>query len=166
MSEEKSKKHPWSDKIWERQKNPWGWVLRLFFLITMCFAAWTHNWLSLIFSALGLATCPFWFDPPRRIPRWAEQAIAKELQRLEQPPGGMRVIENFAGVILLAFALVSFWRRELGTGVFVLEIILFYKLIWSVIIMRETSWLVGFFLLIAIIALFALALAGGTPAGP
>lgn len=156
-----NKKHPWSDNIWERQKNPWGWVLRPFFLIALCFAAWGHNWLSLILSVLGLATCPFWFDPPKRTPRWAERAIAKELQRLEQPPGGMRVLENFSGVLLIAYALVSLWRHELSIGILVLEIILFYKLIWNVVIMKETSWLIGFFVIIAIIALFAINIAWG-----
>jgi hypothetical protein len=73
-----------SRTIWERQKNPWNWVVRLLFFIVLGVGIWMHNIWLLILGIWGVATPIFWFPTRKKTSPWIEAAIDSYRKSFEE----------------------------------------------------------------------------------
>jgi len=128
------------EKLVERHKNPLSWVARVIFFITLCLGFWLHNFWIIIISAICLATSWFWFPRPKEVSEWSTQLVEAELAFLRRLCKGCEAMALTFWIVLGVITLFAFWQHSLLLGLWVIEIMLLFKLIWSLFMIKQAKW--------------------------
>lgn len=123
----------------DRHANVLSWLIRPVFMIGFCYFALKKNaTLAAAMIFLTLLSSVF-FPAPKVANPMVEQFLAKEKEWILGPLSVMKLTEFGAvvvGIFLLGYA---FWKRSLKWGIILLFIIIFLKILWSVIYGGESS---------------------------
>ena len=122
-----------------RHANVLSWLIRPVFMIGFCYFALKRNaTLAAAMIFLTLLSSVF-FPTPDVVNPTVEEFLAKEKEWILGPLSVMKLTELgalIAGIFLLGYA---FWRRSLKWGIILLFIIIFLKILWSVIYGGESA---------------------------
>ena len=139
------------EKLLQRHKNPFSWITRLVFFVTLCLGVWLHSLWIIILSVVCLATSWFWFPTPKVATKWSEQLVEAELEFLRKSFRGCKAMGVTFVTSLGIIALLVFWYHNLLLGLLLIEIILLFKLTWSLFMMKQAKWLIAGILVAAMI---------------
>jgi hypothetical protein len=128
------------DWVWDRHANVLSWYVRPLFLVPLAWFAFRRSGWGIAGTLLALATSMAWFPAPAEPDPKVLEFLAFEQDWLT---GGWTVGKSVL-TLLVPLALgaycVAFWRRSLGWGLVVLNVMAIGKLGWGVLAGSGTGW--------------------------
>lgn len=135
-----SRRIPTFDRLWERHKNPWSWLVRPPFGALYLYGAWRQSLALLLLATLALSTSWFWFPRPKRVSPNIDRFIEIE-RRFVTPP---YTFEKLAGALLVLLFLIgvtgALWRGSIALGLWVFAGGALFKSIWSVAVAGRAGY--------------------------
>ncbi len=117
--------------VFERHHNQWSWYLRPIFLIPFCYFAYKHNWAGISITIFLLFTSMFWFSKPEFVNMNVTTFLQFEKEWLYGEWDLKKTMLVFTIPISFFFLGLSFWNRNFLSGLVVVVLIAFGKIIWS-----------------------------------
>lgn len=116
-----------------RHQNQWSWYLRPIFLIPACYFAYRRSLMGIAATFFLLLTSMFWFPAPAEVDAQVEEFLRMEMDYLRSPWGAEKLFFALLVPLSLGALFAAFWKRSLAMGLFVLALIAFAKMFWSVL---------------------------------
>ncbi len=120
------------ERLWERHKNPFSWLLRPVFGFLMFYGAWINSWPTIGFCVFGLATSWCWFPKPSKPHAWVERFIDVEREYLTPPWTFNKVSGLVVVLVFLLLALSAFWFHMASLGLWLFLAGSLLKAVWSI----------------------------------
>jgi hypothetical protein len=125
---------------WARHHNILSWYIRPLFLLPLAWFAWRRSGWGIAATLVALVTSMAWFPAPERPDPQVLEFLAFEREWLTGDwTVGKMLISLIPPVLIAAYCLV-FWRRSLGWGVVLLNVMALGKLLWGVAFGDGTGW--------------------------
>lgn len=125
------------EKMFERQKNPWNWLIELVSLFVLCYGLWLHDLVVIIISSAVLITGRFWFPKADKPIPWASKLIDDVYAWLFGPMNFSKLFAMLVGFVLFFYSLWNFWMQNLFLAIALMLMLIFYKAVLLFIISRK-----------------------------
>jgi len=113
--------------LWRRHLHPASGWSRVVLGFALPFALWHHAWAWLGVLAVGIATNPFWFPPPKKLDNFMSRAVLGERVWIETAGFGAKAGLYAAGAVLFAALAWTLWTRRLAPGAGLFAAIVAFK---------------------------------------
>jgi hypothetical protein len=125
---------------WERHHNPLSWYIRPLFVLPFCYFAYKKSVLGVSLTIVGVLTSMFWFPAPTAGDSRAAEFLAMERKYVT---GNWTLAKSAmtALVPLWFFVLAwAFWQRSWLAGLFVINVGVLLKVLWSFYFAGTSAW--------------------------
>ncbi|MFC4338136.1 hypothetical protein [Salininema proteolyticum] len=116
---------------WPRHLNPISWYIRPLFFLPMAYFAWKRRPWLLTATIAAMLSSFFWFPEPEVVNDDMQQVLDMERDLFADPTwvtwASLAMIPASIGGLLAAF-----WKRSLGWGLAVINMIIVVKFLWVV----------------------------------
>jgi hypothetical protein len=132
------------DWAYARHTNTLSWYIRPLFVLPLAYFAWRRSWKGIALTIVTLLSSMFWFPPPKQVdPRVRafldmEKELILRIGELSPP----YVLSVLAVVGSLTALCLAFWRRSLGWGLIIINLMALLKVVWSISEGGDSGWAV------------------------
>ncbi|MDK2868229.1 MAG: hypothetical protein PWP51_627 [Clostridiales bacterium] len=116
-----------------RHHNVLSWYIRPLFMLPFCFFAYRRNGAGIAATVFLLLTSMFWFPKPESTSETVAAFLTMEQQYLTSNWTLVKIAVSMMVPITMSALAYAFWQRSLKTGLFIVVLIAFLKIIWSII---------------------------------
>lgn len=116
-----------------RHHNQLSWYIRPLFLIPFCYFAFKRSFSGISITIFTLFTSMFWFPTPASVSAQVEQFLQFEVDYLTGDWTLAKILVTTLVPVSMTILALSFWKRNLLTGLSVIVLITVGKMIWSVL---------------------------------
>ncbi len=126
---------------YDRHGNVLSWYIRPLFLLPLAFFAYRRSGWGIAGTLIALATSMFWFPAPAVPDPRVEEFLEFEQEWLTGDWDYRKILFSLVAptVAIGAYCLV-FWRRSLGWGLVLLNVMAVGKVLWGVVFGDGTGW--------------------------
>jgi hypothetical protein len=124
---------------WERHHNVLSWYIRPLFILPFCLFAYRRSLLGIVLTILALATSMFWFPAPEHASPAVNEMLASEREYLTADWTLWKVLIALLVPVGFAALALAFWRRSLGWGLAVVNVLILFKIGWTFLFSTEAG---------------------------
>ena len=118
--------------VFNRHHNQLSWYIRPLFLIPFCFFSYKRSFTGIGITILALFTSMFWFPAPEAASEKVNEFLAMEMSYLHGSWNLTRIIFTLTIPVTFFLLCYALWKRELKAGLFVVVLMAFIKIVWSI----------------------------------
>ncbi len=115
-----------------RHQNVLSWWLRPLSLIPFCYFAYKRNPMGISVTIFLLLTSMAWFPVPSEVSEQVKGFLNVEKDYLTSTWTLGKILVSSMVPLTMGFLCAALWKRNLKWGIFVLIVIAFAKILWSV----------------------------------
>lgn len=134
----------WSDLLewaYDRHSNVLSWYIRPLFILPFVYFAWRRSWPGIVITMVALLSSMVWFPAPEEVDPHVREFLAME-ERIFRDPTMLDLVTGLAVPVSLTLLAMAFWRRSLGWGLVMVNMIAILKIAWSVAAGGSSGWAV------------------------
>jgi hypothetical protein len=129
------------DWAYDRHGNVLSWYIRPLFLLPLAWFAYRRSGWGIAGTLVALATSMFWFPAPAVPDPRVEEFLEFEKEWLAGDWDYRKVVFSLlAPTLAIGSYCLAFWRRSLGWGLVILNVMAVGKVLWGVVFGDGTGW--------------------------
>lgn len=116
-----------------RHQNVLSWWIRPLSLIPFCYFAYKRNPMGISVTIFLLLTSMAWFPVPSEVSEQVKGFLDVEKEYLTSTWTIGKIVISSLVPLTMGFLCAALWKRNLKWGIFVLIVIAFAKILWSIL---------------------------------
>jgi hypothetical protein len=125
---------------YDRHGNIVSWYIRPLFLLPLAWFAYRRSGWGIAGTLVALATSMFWFPAPAVPDPRVEEFLDFEQAWLAGDWDSQKILFTLLAPLAVGSFCLAFWRRSLGWGLVILNVMAVGKLLWGVVVGDGTGW--------------------------
>ncbi|MGK5168867.1 hypothetical protein [Geodermatophilus sp. CPCC 205761] len=128
------------DWAFDRHANPLSWYIRPLFLLPLAWFAYRRSGWGMACTLVALASSIFWFPAPAQPDPQVLEFLDFERKWLTGNWNAQKTLLALVAPLSLAAFCLAFWKRSVGWGLVILNLMAGAKLLWGVVSGDGTGW--------------------------
>ena len=128
------------DWAFDRHANPLSWYIRPLFLIPLAWFAHRRSGWGIAGTLVALASSMFWFPAPAVPDPRVQEFLDFEQAWLGGDWDSGKILFTLLVPLAIGAYCLAFWRRSMGWGLAILNVMAVGKLLWGVVAGDGTGW--------------------------
>ncbi len=128
------------DWAYDRHGNVLSWYIRPLFLLPLAWFAHRRSGWGIAGTLVALATSMSWFPAPARPSPQVLEFLDFEREWLTGDWTGPKVLVSLVAPLSVTAFCLAFWKRSIGWGLVILNLMAGGKLLWGVVAGEGTGW--------------------------
>ena len=124
----------------DRHGNVLSWYVRPLFLLPLAWFAYRRSGWGIAGTLVALASSMFWFPAPAVPDPRVEEFLEFEKAWLAGDWDSRKILFTLLVPVAIGSYCLAFWRRSVGWGVVILNVMAVGKLLWGVLAGDGTGW--------------------------
>ncbi|HEX8347439.1 MAG TPA: hypothetical protein VF657_22290 [Actinoplanes sp.] len=125
---------------YDRHGNVLSWYVRPLFLLPLAWFAYRRSGWGIAGTLVALASSMFWFPAPAVPDPRVEEFLEFEKAWLAGDWDSRKILFTLLVPVAIGSYCLAFWRRSVGWGVVILNVMAVGKLLWGVLAGDGTGW--------------------------